>query len=94
MYHPSWHLCNKNVTCIFAILFYDVVVFLKVKPVENFIPTDDKDTKALDELFDSFSGLFNITASGGNDMAVVRLVGSVLSYFKESSQDVIEQVDI
>lgn len=67
---------------------------LKVKPLENVIPTDNKDTQALDELFDSFFGILNITTAGGNDMAVIRLVGSVLSYFKEPSQDVIEQVYI
>lgn len=67
---------------------------LKVKPLENVIPTDNMDTQALDELFDSFSGILNITTAGGNDMAVIRLVGSVLSYFKEPSQDVIVQVYI
>lgn len=67
---------------------------MKVKPLENVIPTDNMDTQALDELFDSFSGILNITTAGGNDMAVIRLVGSVLSYFKEPSQDVIVQVYI
>lgn len=67
---------------------------MKVKPLENVIPTDNMDTQALDELFDSFSGILNITTAGGNDMAVIRLVGSVLSYFKEPSQDVIVQVII
>lgn len=83
MYYFCWYLCNKDVICIFIIFFYDFVVFLKVKFVENFILIDDKDMKVLYEFFDFFFGFFNIIVFGGNDMVVVCFVGFVLFYFKE-----------
>ncbi|XP_061167318.1 uncharacterized protein LOC133176177 [Saccostrea echinata] len=60
---------------------------VKVKPLENILPKDDKDTEGLNRLFNSFTNLLNTTEAGGNDMAVVRLVSSALSYFQPETNE-------
>ncbi|XP_062590863.1 uncharacterized protein LOC134252407 [Saccostrea cucullata] len=61
--------------------------YVRVRPLENILPKDDKDTAGLNKLFDSFTNLLNTTEAGGNDMAVVRLVSSALSYFQQETNE-------
>ena len=53
--------------------------------MEDIQPKDDRDTETLSLLFDNFSDALNTTMAGGNDMAVVRLIGSALSYFENDN---------
>ena len=54
----------------------------------DMVPTDLNDTSSLDVLFDEFDNQYNITEAGGNNMAVVRLVGATTSIYQSAGLEV------
>ncbi|KAK3090781.1 hypothetical protein FSP39_014585 [Pinctada imbricata] len=58
-----------------------------VRPFQGGVPANGSDTSGIEDMFNSFDKGLNITNAGGNDMAVVRQIGSLASVFAPSSEE-------
>ncbi|KAK3090432.1 hypothetical protein FSP39_011823, partial [Pinctada imbricata] len=65
-------------------VFRSLDTMVQVVPDEEMVPTDLNDTSSLDKLFDTFDTEYNRTEAGGNNMAVVRLVGATTSLYQSA----------